>query len=77
MAEKACIADLTYKALRRTCATHFSVEGGPKATQTQLRHTQLAMTGLYIEQVPEEVRAAVHAMDEKLCAGTEPAGSLR
>ena len=77
VAEKAGIADLTYQALRRTCATHFSVEGGPKATQTQLRHTQLAMTGLYIKQVPEEVRAAVQAMDEKLCAGTEPKGSVQ
>jgi integrase len=72
LAEKAGIFDLTYQALRRTCATHFNSEGGPKAAQTQLRHTQLAMTGLYIKQIPEEVRAAVEAMDEKLCAGTEP-----
>jgi integrase len=53
LAEKAGITDLTYQALRRTCATHFSVEGGPKAAQTQFRHTQLAMTGRYIKQIPE------------------------
>jgi integrase len=71
LAEKAGIHDLTYQALRRTCATHFASEGGPKATQTQLRHSQLSMTGHYIKQIPAEVQAAVDAMDEKLCVGAE------
>jgi integrase len=77
LAKKAGIGDLTYQALRRTCATHFNAEGGPKATQTQLRHTQLAMTGRYIKQIPEEVRSAVQAMDEKLCAGTAEKGLVQ
>lgn len=77
LAEETGISDLTYQALRRTRATHFHTEGGPKATQSQLRHTQLAMTGLYIKQIPEEVKAAVHAMDEKLCAGTEKEGPVQ
>jgi integrase len=77
LAKKAGISDMTFAALRRTCATHFHVEGGPKATQSQLRHTTLAMTGLYIKQIPEEVRAAVESMDRKLCSGTESEGLVQ
>ena len=46
LARKAGIADFTFQATRRTCATHFQRHGGPKDAQAHLRHSRLAMTGL-------------------------------
>jgi integrase len=58
---------LTYQALRRTCATHFQKHGKPRDIQAQLRHTKLEMTGRYIKEIPDQVRAAVERMDRELC----------
>lgn len=60
------ITDLTHQAMRRTCATHFQRHGGPRDAQAQLRHSELAMTGLYMKEIPEQVRAAVESMDAEL-----------
>ena len=60
------IKDLTHQALRRTCATHFQRHGGPRDAQAQLRHSELAMTGLYMKEIPAQVRAAVESMDAEL-----------
>jgi hypothetical protein len=49
--------------LRRTFATHFQRYGSPKDAQAQLRHSRLEMTGWYMKQIPETVRAAVEKMD--------------
>jgi len=71
IAEKASIPDLTYQALRRTFATHFQRYGSPKDAQTQLRHSKLEMTGWYMKEIPESVRAAVEKMDTDLCRVVE------
>src|SRR5262249_54025728 len=68
IAKKAGIPDLTYQALRRTFATHFQRYGSPKDAQAQLRHSKLEMTGWYMKQIPETVRAAVEKMDADVCA---------
>jgi integrase len=68
IAKTAGITDLTYQALRRTFATHFQRYGSPKDAQAQLRHSKLEMTGWYMKQIPETVRAAVEKMDADVCA---------
>jgi integrase len=67
LAVKAGIPDLTFQALRRAFATHFQRYGSPKDAQAQLRHSKLEMTGWYMKQIPETVRAAVEKMDADLC----------
>jgi integrase len=67
LAAKAGILDMTYQALRRTCATHFQKHGKPRDIQAQLRHSKLEMTGRYVKEIPEQVRAAVESMDRELC----------
>jgi integrase len=68
IAKKAGIPDLTYQALRRTFATHFQRYGSPKDAQAQLRHSKLEMTGWYMKQIPEAMRAAVEKMDTDICS---------
>lgn len=67
IATAAGIPDLTYQGLRRTFATHFQRYGSPKDAQAQLRHSKLEMTGWYMKQIPETVRAAVEKMDTDIC----------
>ena len=67
LAKRAGILDMTYQALRRTCATHFQKHGKPRDIQAQLRHSKLEMTGRYVKEIPEQVRAAVESMDRELC----------
>jgi integrase len=74
LARQAGISDMTYQALRRTCATHFQKHGKPRDIQAQLRHTKLEMTGRYIKEIPDAVRAAVEKMDRELCP-PEPQGT--
>ena len=66
IAAKAGIPDLTYRALRRTFATEFQRHGSPKDAQAQLRHSKLEMTGWYMREIPESVRAAVEHMDAEM-----------
>jgi hypothetical protein len=63
--------------LRRTCATHFQKHGKPRDIQAQLRHTKSEMTGPYIKEIPEAVRAAVESMDRELCQVTEELGPVQ
>jgi integrase len=77
LAKKAGIEDMTYQALRRTCATHFQKHGRPRDIQAQLRHTKLEMTGHYIKEIPEEVRTAVESMDRELCPKTDAVNTLQ
>ena len=71
LAQRAGIIDMTYQALRRTFATHFQCYGSPKDAQTQLRHSKLDMTGWYMKEIPDRVRAAVERMDTDLCRQEE------
>jgi integrase len=72
IAQRAGILDLTYQALRRTFATHFQRYGSPKDAQAQLRHSKLEMTGWYMKQIPETVRAAVEKIDADICKTEAP-----
>jgi len=71
LATEAGIPDLTYQALRRTCATHFQKHARPRDIQAQLRHSKLEMTGLYIKEIPAQVRSAVESMDQEFCPKKE------
>jgi integrase len=68
LALRAGIPDFTFQAMRRTCATHFQRHGNPKDAQAQLRHSRLSMTGLYMKEIPEQVKAAVESLDAALCS---------
>jgi integrase len=70
LALKAGIKDFTFQAMRRTCATHFQRHGNPKDAQSHLRHSHLAMTGLYMKEIPEQVKAAVESLDAVMCSDT-------
>ena len=68
---------VNFRAFRRTCATWFQKVGGPKDVQAQMRHTTPNMTfGVYVQELPESVRTAVEALDQKLWlqAGRSEAG---
>jgi hypothetical protein len=41
--------------------THFQRRGTAKDAQAHLRHSELAMTGLYMKEIPEQVKAAVES----------------
>jgi integrase len=75
--KKAGIPDLTYQALRRTCATHFQKHGNPRDIQAQLRHTKLEMTGRYVKEIPDQVRSAVERMDRELCLPKDEGPTVR
>jgi len=59
---------VNFRAFRRTCATWFQKVGTTKDIQAQLRHsTPMTTLGVYVQELPESVRAAVEALDQKLC----------
>jgi len=59
-------SDVTYQALRRTCATYF--RGNLKGAQQQLRHATPTVTAKYYQQsITSEHRAAVEKLDQELC----------
>lgn len=61
------LANINHQAFRRTCATHMQGIGSVKDVQSHLRHSTPAMTiGVYMQQIPASVRAAVEALDQKL-----------
>jgi integrase len=67
-AEKIGIPDLTFQSLRRSFATHVHSVGTVKDAQTQLRHASASTTmDVYTQAIPSSVRAAVEALDAKLC----------
>jgi integrase len=71
---------VNFRAFRRTCATWFQKVGTTKDIQAQLRHTTPITTlGVYVQELPESVRTAVEALDQKLCgiAVAQPAGSVQ
>jgi integrase len=58
---------INHQAFRRTCATYFQTVGTVKDAQAHLRHTTAAMTlGVYTQEIPESVRAAVEGLDSRL-----------
>jgi integrase len=65
------IQDLTYQALRRTCATYF--RSNIKGAQQQLRHSKPHVTAQHYQQViTAEHRQAVADLDRELCAPPKP-----
>lgn len=58
---------INHQALRRTCATRMQRHGNVKDIQAHLRHASPNVTaGVYMQEIPESVRAAVEALDREL-----------
>jgi len=71
---------VNFKAFLRTCAIWFQQCGTAKGIQAHLRHSTPATTlGVYVQEIPESVRAAVEALDAKLCglAAAKPEGGVQ
>ena len=61
------LANITHQALRRSCATHMQHLGSVKDIQAHLRHARPNVTAeVYIQEIPDSVRAAVESLDRKL-----------
>jgi integrase len=61
------IEGVDFRACRRTCATHLSKHGSVKEVQAHLRHSRATTTlEVYIQEIPEAVRAAVESLDSVL-----------
>ena len=58
---------LTFQVIRRTIATLGQKKGTPKDIQSVLRHSRLATTtDVYMQEIPESVRATVAAINQEL-----------
>jgi len=58
---------LTFQVIRRTIATLAQKKGTPKDIQSILRHSRLATTtDVYMQQIPESVKATVAAINQEL-----------
>ena len=66
LAKRLGVEGITFQTLRRTFATLMQGKG-PKNAQTQLRHSDIAMTmGTYVQPIPEDVKAAVESLASDL-----------
>ena len=70
---------VNFRAFRRTCATWFQKVGTTKDIQAQLRYsTPMTTLGVYVQELPESVRVAVEALDQKLCGVVAtPSGNVQ
>jgi integrase len=67
LAERAGVRDLTHQAFRRTSSTHIQNHASVKDMQRHLRHSDPQTTlKHYAKVIPESLRAAVAALDEKI-----------
>ena len=67
LAEKAGVGGVTHQAFRRTSSTHIQNHASVKDMQRHLRHTDPQTTlRHYAKVIPESLRAAVAALDEKI-----------
>ncbi len=58
---------LTFQVIRRTIATLGQKKGTPQDVQSVLRHSRLATTtDVYMQEIPESVKAMVGAIDKEL-----------
>jgi integrase len=73
LAKKAGVRDVTHQAFRRTSSTHIQNHASVKDIQRHLRHTDPQTTlKHYAKVIPESLRAAVAALDEKITGGPVP-----
>ena len=79
LAEKAGVRGVTHQAFRRTSSTHIQNHASVKDMQRHLRHTDPQTTlRHYTKVIPESLRAAVAALDEKITgAPAAPNGAPR
>jgi integrase len=70
------LAGVNHQAFRRTCATRMQAAGTVKDVQAHLRHSNPNMTArVYMQSIPESVKAAVNHLDEALFAPVEKAAT--
>jgi integrase len=67
---------LTFQAIRRTIATLAQKKGTVKDVQGLLRHSRAATTtDVYMQEIPESVRATVGAIHQELRVKPENLGA--
>lgn len=72
--EAAGLKGITFQKCRRTCGTLMlnGKHGNLKDVQGHLRHAQASTTlGIYVQQIPESVRAAVESLDNTIFGAVE------
>ena len=68
---------LTFQVIRRTIATLAQKKGTPKDIQGVLRHSRLATTtDVYMQEIPESVKAVVGAINQELRLKPQGADAL-
>jgi len=68
---------LTFQVIRRTIATLAQKKGTPKDIQGVLRHSRLATTtDVYMQEIPESVKAVVGAINQELRLKPQVADAL-
>jgi len=67
LAEDSGLPKLTFQVIRRSIATLGQKKGTPKDIQGVLRHSRLATTtDVYMQEIPEGVKATVEAINKEL-----------
>ena len=67
---------LTFQVIRRTIATLAQKKGTVKDVQGLLRHSRAATTtDVYMQEIPESVRATVNAIHQELRVKPEDLGA--
>lgn len=67
LASAEAIDSITFQVCRRTCGTLMQKHGNVKDIQSHLRHAQASTTlGVYIQEIPESVKGAVHSLYRQL-----------
>ena len=77
LAEKLELPKLTFQVIRRTIATLAQKKGTVKDVQGILRHSRTATTtDVYMQELPEGVRATVNSIHKELKTGTGGGGAV-
>ncbi|HEV3036993.1 MAG TPA: tyrosine-type recombinase/integrase [Candidatus Angelobacter sp.] len=77
LGEELGLPKLTFQVIRRTIATLGQKKGTPKDIQGVLRHSRLATTtDVYMQEIPENVKAMVGAINQELRLKPQVADAL-
>ena len=69
-AEELGLPKLTFQVIRRTIATLAQKKGKVKDVQGMMRHSRVATTtDVYMQELPESVRATINAIHQELVVG--------
>ncbi len=74
LADELKLPKLTFQVIRRTIATLAQKKGTVKDVQGMMRHSRVATTtDVYMQQLPESVRATVDSIHQELVGASSKA----